>query len=165
MRYLACAGCTLCGPDAGLASLLFLPLNLGLEALDLPAQVGDDARVLRDVVGHGQQIALDLVGPHTYQGQSERECERVCAGERECMWVGGQLTLVLMLLALSAYSRVVRDSSKDVLAGLMWAIITVRLFPPRASCSEGGRAGGGNRPSHLPRGALHPRRALLDQPV
>ena len=29
----------------------------------------------------------------------------------------------------------VRDSSKCVLAGLMWAIITVRLFPPRASCS------------------------------
>lgn len=50
------------------------------------------------------------------------------------------LTRVLMLLALCAYSRVLLDSSKDVLAGLMWAIITVRLFPPRASCSAGARA-------------------------
>lgn len=82
------------------------------------------------------------------QGQSKRECERVCAGECERLRVGGRLTLVLMLLALSAYSRVVRDSSKDVLAGLMWAIITVWLFPPRASCSEGGRAG--NRPPTCP---------------
>lgn len=48
------------------------------------------------------------------------------------------LTRVLMFLALSAYSSVVRDSSKDVLAGLMCAIITVRLFPPRASCSAEG---------------------------
>lgn len=50
------------------------------------------------------------------------------------MPAGEQLTLVLMFLALSAYRRVVLDSSKDVLAGLMWATITVRLFPPRASC-------------------------------
>lgn len=38
-----------------------------------------------------------------------------------------------------------RDSSKALLAGLMWAIITVRLFPPRESwmagrvgCAQGG---------------------------
>lgn len=35
-----------------------------------------------------------------------------------------------------------RDSSKALLAGLMWAIITVRLFPPRESWMGRGRAGG-----------------------
>lgn len=58
-----------------------------------------------------------------------------------CVHGGQALTRVLMFLALSAYSRVLLDSSKDVLAGLMWAIITVRLFPPSASCSAGARAG------------------------
>lgn len=58
-------------PDAGLPFLLLLlPLDLGLEALDLPAQVGDDVRVLGDVVGHAQQVALDLRGQDTGQGQA-----------------------------------------------------------------------------------------------
>lgn len=82
----------MCGPDAGLASLLFLPLNLGLEALDLAAQVGDDARVLRDVVGHGQQVALDLVGPHTCHVKVRASASvSVCvqANVSVCGWAGG----------------------------------------------------------------------------
>lgn len=56
-------GSTSCVPDAGLLFLLlFLPLDLGLEVLDLPVQVGDDVRVLGEVVGHAQQVALDLRG-------------------------------------------------------------------------------------------------------
>lgn len=58
-------GSTLCVLGARLAFLLLLPLDFGLEALDLPAQAGDDIRVLCDVVGHGQQVALDLEGPGT----------------------------------------------------------------------------------------------------
>ena len=48
-------GPTLCVLDPGFSSLLLLLLlNFGLEVLDLPAQVGDDVRVLCDVVGHVQ---------------------------------------------------------------------------------------------------------------
>lgn len=43
------------------------------------------------------------------------------------------LTLVLMFLALSAYRSVFRVSSYDPLAGLAWAIITVRQLPPNES--------------------------------
>lgn len=68
---------TLCIPDAGFSSLLLLRLNFGLEALDLPAQVGDDVRVLRDAVGHVQQIALHLVGGTHGQGQSSWELPAV----------------------------------------------------------------------------------------
>ena len=61
-RRRRCAGPTLSIPAARLAPPLpLLPLHLGLEALDLPVQVGDDVRVLRDVVGHAQQVTLDLV--------------------------------------------------------------------------------------------------------
>ena len=64
-------GPTLSTTDAGLPSLLLLLLlQLGLEALDLPAQVGDDVRVLRDAVGHVQQVALDLVAGRG-QGQGQ----------------------------------------------------------------------------------------------
>ena len=38
------------------------------EVLDLPAQVGDDVCVLCDVVGHAQQVTLDLVAGRN-QGQ------------------------------------------------------------------------------------------------
>ena len=51
-------------------------------------------------------------------------------------------TLLLMFLARYAYGRVARDSSKCVLAGLMWAIVAIRLFPPRASCSVEGASWG-----------------------
>lgn len=43
------------------------------------------------------------------------------------------LTLVLIFLALSAYKSVLRVSSNDPLAGLAWAIMTVRQLPPRES--------------------------------
>lgn len=67
-----CAGPTLSIPAARLAPPLpLLPLHLGLEALDLPAQVRDDVHVLRDVVGHAQQVTLDLVAGHD-QGQGPR---------------------------------------------------------------------------------------------
>lgn len=63
-------GSTLRIPAAGVASLVRLPrLQLGLEALDLPAQVGDDVRVLRDAEGHVQQVALDLGGRGQGHGQ------------------------------------------------------------------------------------------------
>lgn len=47
-----------------------------------------------------------------------------------------ELTRVRMLLARSAYASVLRDSSKATEAGLMWAIMTVRLFPPSESCQS-----------------------------
>ena len=59
--------------DASL--LLLLLLHLGLGVLDLPAQVGDDVRVLRDVVGHIQQVALDLVAGRG-QGQGQLAAPR-----------------------------------------------------------------------------------------
>ena len=43
------------------------------------------------------------------------------------------LTLVFMFLALSAYRSVLRVSSYDPLAGLAWAIMTVRQLPPKES--------------------------------
>lgn len=71
-RRRRCAGPTLSIPAARLAPPLpLLPLHLGLEALDLPAQVGDDVRVLRDVVGHAQQVTLDLVAGRD-RGQGPR---------------------------------------------------------------------------------------------
>lgn len=54
-------------------------------------------------------------------------------GEAEVTGLQQTLTLVRMLLARSAYASVFRDSSKAMEAGLMWAIMTVRLFPPRES--------------------------------
>lgn len=36
-------------------------------------------------------------------------------------------------MALSAYKSVLRVSSNDPLAGLAWAIMTVRQLPPRES--------------------------------
>lgn len=44
-----------------------------------------------------------------------------------------ELTRVRILLARSAYASVLRDSSKATEAGLIWAIMTVRLFPPSES--------------------------------
>lgn len=52
----------------------------------------------------------------------------------EC--VCSELTRVRMLLARSAYVSVLRDSSKATEAGLIWAIMTVRLFPPNESCQS-----------------------------
>ena len=46
------------------------------------------------------------------------------------------LTLVLIFLALSAYKSVLRVSSNDPLAGLAWAIMTVRQLPPRESYTK-----------------------------
>lgn len=64
-------------PDAGFTSLLhLLRLNFGFEALDLPAQVRNDVRILHDAVGHVQEIALHLVGGTHGQGQSKRELPR-----------------------------------------------------------------------------------------
>ena len=68
-RRRRCACPTLSIPAARLAPPLpLLPLHLGLEVLDLPAQVGDDVCVLCDVVGHAQQVTLDLVAGRN-QGQ------------------------------------------------------------------------------------------------
>lgn len=53
-----------------------------------------------------------------------------------------ELTRVRMLLARSAYVSVLRDSSKATEAGLIWAIMTVRLFPPNESCQS--KTSGGN---------------------
>lgn len=53
----------------------------------------------------------------------------------------GPLTHVLMVLAWPAEVRVFQDSSEALLAGLMWAIITVRLFPPRESWTGRGEGG------------------------
>lgn len=47
-----------------------------------------------------------------------------------------ELTRVRMLLARSAYVSVLRDSSKATEAGLIWAIMTVLLFPPSESCQS-----------------------------
>lgn len=61
------AGSTLCVPGPGFTPLPWVlpPLHFGLEVLNLPAQVGDDARVLVEVAGHVQQVALDLEGQDT----------------------------------------------------------------------------------------------------
>lgn len=52
-------------PDARFTSLLhLLRLNFGFEALDLPAQVRNDVRILHDAVGHVQEIGFTWwVGP------------------------------------------------------------------------------------------------------
>ena len=46
------------------------------------------------------------------------------------------VTLFLMFLALLAYFRVFRVSMKSRSEGDTQAIITVRLLPPRESCSS-----------------------------
>lgn len=56
----------------------------------------------------------------------------------------------------------VRDFSKDVLVGLMWAIIIVRLFFFRVFCSEVGIVGGdGNRDFYLFSGMVFFLRILI----
>jgi hypothetical protein len=61
-----------------------------------------------------------------------------------CVCVGASPTfgLLRIFLALCAYFNVLRVSSNELSAGEMQAIITVRLLPPKESCSN---SRGGNR--------------------
>ena len=86
-----------------------------------------------DVCRQGSIVHV-CVFAHVYMCVCLRMCTCVflcmCTCVCLCMCVH---TIVLMCLARSAYLRVLQDSSKAELAGLMCAIMVVRQLPPRES--------------------------------
>ncbi len=112
----------------------WLILHFGLESGDFLSQFRYDRLVLGDVLLHISRVLfkLNYIMAVSRMSLPVGSCHSWIRHE----WAKGQPTLVLMCFARSAYSSVLRLSSKWIEAGLIAAIITVLELPPKLSFSS-----------------------------